>query len=235
MPRRRPTRRTVLATATAAVLVALTIGVLQSDPTPGVADDAPDATELRRSLADAPPVLRDLYARGDRILELDRAGFTDLLGTLRGRPVVINKWGSWCGPCRDEFPVLRRALATHGTTVAFLGLNVEDTPSGRAAFLRGAPAGYPHVEDTDQTLATDLDARGGSPMTIFLDARGRVVHVKAGPYADLADLEDDLHRYVGVAPTTSDTTTGTATPSTATPPTPTPAPDGATTTGRTGR
>ncbi|MGE4427304.1 MAG: TlpA family protein disulfide reductase, partial [Solirubrobacteraceae bacterium] len=178
--------------------------LLQSDPVPVAADDGPGAAELARRLADAPPVLRDLYARGDRILTPGRDGFDALVRSLRGYPVVINKWGSWCGPCRDEFPILRRALAEHGTRIAFLGLNVEDRPSPRAAFLRGSPAGYPHVEDTDQALATGMDARGGAPMTIFLDTRGRVVHVKAGPYATQADLEGDLRRYAAAGARTTD-------------------------------
>src|SRR6266571_5931381 len=56
----------------------------------------------------------------------DPERFTQLLGQLRGTPVVVNFWGSWCGPCRAEAPILREAAAQYGSNVQFLGVDTQE-------------------------------------------------------------------------------------------------------------
>src|SRR2546423_8926826 len=73
-----------------------------------------------RALAGAPPPLAALYAEGNQVLSGGADAFKAELGKLRGHPVIVNKWASWCGPCRTEFPVLQQASARFGKRIAFL-------------------------------------------------------------------------------------------------------------------
>src|SRR6266566_5227726 len=68
---------------------------------------------------------------------LEPAAFKSRLAGLRGYPVVVNKWASWCGPCQTEFPAFQRAAVKYGRQVAFVGLNGKgDSLTDAAAFLR---------------------------------------------------------------------------------------------------
>lgn len=97
---------------------------------------------------------------------------------LRGRPVVVNVWGSWCGPCRSEAPTLARAARYFGDRVRFLGLNVRDSPDAARAFERAFGVPYPSVHPDDSTRA--ILAFGGAltatavPTTVVLDSDGRI-------------------------------------------------------------
>ena len=75
------------------------------------------------------------------------AQFHDLLGHLQGVPVVVNVWGSWCGPCREEGPRLAAAARTYAHRVQFLGLDVKDTTEAAAKFIRQMRWPYPSLFD----------------------------------------------------------------------------------------
>ena len=110
--------------------------------------------------------------------------------------MVINKWASWCGPCRAEFPIFQQVAADRGKTVAFLGVNGADKRPAAERFLAERPLPYPSYEDPDEKIAQTLKAAKYFPMTIFLDTRGRTAFVKAGEYATRAELEADIDRYL---------------------------------------
>ena len=75
--------------------------------------------------------------------------------SLRGYPVVVNVWASWCGPCRFEFPHFQRAAAAYGKRVAFLGIDSQDSDDAAATFLREEPVPYPSYTDPDEEIADE--------------------------------------------------------------------------------
>lgn len=94
---------------------------------------------------------------------------------LRGSPVVINLWASWCSPCRQEAPLLRNGWRRWGKRgVLFLGLDIQDLRGDARNFLREEGVTYPTIRDPGKDVAHDYGATG-IPETYFLTAGGRVV------------------------------------------------------------
>lgn len=128
------------------------------------------------------------------VLELPclTAGPAVNLSQLDGRPTVVNLWATWCGPCRDEMPVLQDAATRYGDQVQFLGVVTKDDSERAGAFLEELRVTYPQVVDVDGRLLGHLRTPG-LPVTIVLDARGRVVNRQVGPVTDavLASLVRD--------------------------------------------
>jgi len=117
------------------------------------------------------------------------------IADLRGYPVVVNVWASWCGPCRFEFPHFQQAAADYGKRVAFLGVDSEDSDDAANTFLAEAPLPYPHYTDPDSEIKEGLGASLGFPDTAFYDKSGELVYLKQGPYTKDSELEDDVRRY----------------------------------------
>lgn len=97
------------------------------------------------------------------------------LRELRGTPVVLNFWASWCIPCREEAPLLQRGWTRHaGEGVLFLGLNMQDVRSDARAFLRTFKQTFAHVRDPTNATARKWGVTG-IPETFFIRRDGRVV------------------------------------------------------------
>ena len=96
------------------------------------------------------------------------------LRELRGRPVVVNFWASWCIPCRDEAPILNASARAHAGKVVFLGVNVQDLSSDALAFSREFDTPYASVRDRGNRTYEDYGLTG-VPETYYLDASGRIV------------------------------------------------------------
>jgi cytochrome c biogenesis protein CcmG, thiol:disulfide interchange protein DsbE len=150
--------------------------------------------DYAKALAGAPPALAALHTQANDLLPGDGGAYEQRIAELRGYPVVVNVWASWCGPCREEFPVLQKLSARYGKRVAFLGLNSEDSDDAAATFLREEPVPYPSYTDPDKDIFDSLDAVG-LPDTAFYDESGKLVHLKQGPYSDDSELEADVRRY----------------------------------------
>lgn len=153
--------------------------------------------DYAKALAGAPRPLASLYSQGNELLDGGQAAYERRLRSLRGYPVVVNLWASWCGPCRFEFPWFQRAAARYGKRVAFLGVDKEDSDELAERFLRERPLPYPSYTDPDEEIAEsiDRDATRGLPTTAFYDRTGEVVFLKLGPYDDEAELRADIERH----------------------------------------
>jgi len=99
------------------------------------------------------------------------------LTSLRGAPVVINFWGSWCAPCQAEAPVLAQvARDTRRFGVHFVGIDVRDNPSAGLAFEQGHHVPFPSISDSGNLVAARFGSAAptATPSTYILDARGRI-------------------------------------------------------------
>ena len=174
-----------------AVLVLVALGACGS----GDPESAATPADYERALADAPPQLARLYSRPNELVGGGPAGFQRTLRGLRGHPVVVNKWASWCGPCRFEFPFFQNQVKKRGTRIAFLAVNSEDAREEARDFLAEFPVPYPSFFDPRNDIAKLLGLERNFPTTTFYDAAGELVYTKPGGYASEAALEDDIREY----------------------------------------
>jgi thiol-disulfide isomerase/thioredoxin len=119
------------------------------------------------------------------------------LAGLTGTATLVNVWGSWCGPCQREVPALQTLYsATHGR-LRILGVDTEDDHASALDFAAHVGMTYPSVVDDNGTFIRAL-GRNATPMTLFVNGEGAVVHTKYGQFHDLADIKNQVQRYLGV-------------------------------------
>ena len=124
-----------------------------------------------------------LYTAGHRPAAPDFTG-TTLTGarvtfsSYRGQVVVLNFWGSWCVPCREEASTLASVAALyHSSGVAFLGVDVRDTTASAEAFARSFGVTYPSVTDPSSAITLDFTSVvpiAGTPTTLVIDRSGHI-------------------------------------------------------------
>lgn len=122
------------------------------------------------------------------------SGGTLQLSALRGTPVVLNFWASWCAPCKQEAPILEAVSRRYqGREVLFLGVNVWDKDEDAQAFLRQFNITYDSVIDASGNTAIDYGV-SGIPETFFIDRDGKIRRHFVGPIGDqqLASFIDEL-------------------------------------------
>src|SRR5215216_620175 len=183
-------RRVLIPLVAVGLIVVLVIGLTQAGDTSEPAAPPPtfDLQAAKRKLEGAPAPLAALHAQASEILG---SGFEQRLAALKGRPIVINKWASWCRPCRAEFPVFQQVATERGKEIAFLGVNAADKRAAAEAFLTERPLPYPSWEDPSEKIAQDLKIPKFFPMTLMIDARGKTF-IKSGEYTSPAQLEADI-------------------------------------------
>ncbi len=127
---------------------------------------------------------------GDLAPEIDLKSMTGdqiTLSKLQGRPVLVNFWATWCGPCREEFPALVRAYKKYQDQgLVILGANVQDDNSddGVRTFMRNSLVNFPIVRDTGDSLSR-MYRINGLPTSVFVDRKGIVRDiVVGGPMTD---------------------------------------------------
>lgn len=126
--------------------------------------------------AEAPLLPTDAAA----LPEFDLARFEALIDQLEGTPVLVNVWGSWCGPCRDEAPDLAAAHAEYGDRIQFIGVDILDARPSARAFMAEFGWTYPSVFDPPAAIRDGLGLLG-QPVTLFYDASGELVDRWLGP------------------------------------------------------
>lgn len=157
-PSRRWARLAIFLSPAVAFFLLLVVTVMRVEGSPEVGDVAPSFS--------AP------YLEGDGELAL---------GDLSGDPVVLNFWASWCGPCKDEAPMLTRAAREYGDDVRIIGVNAKDARSDAIAFVESEDLdGLTHIRDESGDM---YEAYGltGQPETFFIDDEGKIVEHVNGP------------------------------------------------------
>jgi cytochrome c biogenesis protein CcmG, thiol:disulfide interchange protein DsbE len=156
---------------------------------------APSQTSVAAAFKGSPAPLASLHSQANQLLSGGPRAFHARLSTLRGYPVVVNKWASWCGPCQTEFPAFQKAAVRYGREVAFVGVDGKDGNGSAAAFLKQFPVSYPSYVDPQEDIARTIQAATYYPQTVYFDKQGKPVFDHAGPYTSAAALERDIRRY----------------------------------------
>ena len=161
-----PLRRARIVSLSLAVVLA---GACTSGGEPERRDGRPPPTPaINATEADLLPT--DVGALPD----FDLARFETLLGDLRGTPVLVNVWGSWCAPCIEEAPHLAAAHEEYGDRVQFLGVDILDARGSARAFIEEFGWRYPSVFDPPGAIRDGLGLLG-QPVTLLYSREGDIV------------------------------------------------------------
>lgn len=145
---------------------------------------------LMDASAPAPPAGVTPARRGDRMPPISLPDLEGARQELRTafprRPLLINVWASWCGPCIEEMPELNRYAGLQGEDgVQVVGLAL-DTPENVRWFLGRVPVSYPIVLDTPGPADASVwlgNTKGVLPYSVLVSAEGRILKQKVGPFA----------------------------------------------------
>jgi thiol-disulfide isomerase/thioredoxin len=180
--------RRLLPAALAAALLVVS-GCSSDVPAPGEAKIDVDTPQLRQMKADAgieacAPGTGEAVDGGLPAVTLPcLGGGKDVdLSTLRG-PLILNIWGVWCGPCRQEMPAVADFYRQYGDRVPVVGIDYQDRQTGPAIeFAKRSGATYPQLADTQGALRAQppVPARVPVPAFLFVDADGRATLVPGG-------------------------------------------------------
>ncbi len=144
----------------------------------------------------APPELAAVREQANQLVDGGTDAFDEQLAGLEGTPVVVNKWASWCGPCRAEFPYFQSQASKRGGEIAFLGVGGNDSEDALATFLEELPLPYPTFLDPNLEIAKDLGGPTQAfPATTFYDSSGELVFTHNGLYESEDALAADIDRY----------------------------------------
>ena len=137
----------------------------------------------------------DADSRSGRLVVGGLEAYEARLDTARGRPVVVNQWASWCGPCRAEFPYFQHLARRYDGRVLFIGVNSRDSRDGANEFLGRFPTPFEHFEDPEAEIARSFRGGRAWPTTAFYTADGKLNYTHQGSYRAESDLERDIMKY----------------------------------------
>jgi cytochrome c biogenesis protein CcmG, thiol:disulfide interchange protein DsbE len=204
-----------LAPAAAVLVIVLTGCAGSAAPTPPVASSAevmptPEvtadlaATKKAAGIADCPRSDPDVAALPsglpDVVLPCLGGGRKVRLAGLRGKPMMINVWAQWCGPCREEAPHLAEVAAANQSDLMIMGIDHADPrPDLAIEFAQLSTWTYPQLADPDVVLRSALQI-SGPPQTFFVRPDGTIAYRHAGPFTSAAEIRDMAEEHLGVNP-----------------------------------
>jgi thiol-disulfide isomerase/thioredoxin len=183
----------------AAVAVALAVGACSEDPNSLSAQAK--AGDRKGYVSGDGSVEKIAAAERQQPVKLQGAtvdGGTWSMAEAAGKVVVVNVWGSWCGPCVAEAPDLQKAwdgLSKAGKPVQFVGIDFREDPARGAAFLKANNITYPSLSDESGVLILALQGKAPTvPTTLVLDTTGRIAARVNGEVtaSTLTGLVDDV-------------------------------------------
>ena len=122
------------------------------------------------------------------------------LAGLRGKPMMINVWAQWCGPCREEAPFLADVATTNKSDLMILGIDHADPqPALAIEFAQLSTWKYPLLADPDVVLRAALQITG-PPQTFFVRPDGTIAYRHAGPFKSADEIRELAHKQLGVSP-----------------------------------
>lgn len=186
-----------------ALVVVLVVGFVQLASSPAPSEVPPaqrlTAAQMQARLTGSPAPLAALHVQANELLGGGASALRARLAALKGWPVVVDKWASWCEQCKAEFGVFQRAATNLGRKVAFIGIDSGDTSRAKPrAFLRSFPVSYPSYFDPSTQIGVEVSDSTLVPATIFYDRRGERNYIRQGAYPSVATLERDVQRYAMV-------------------------------------
>lgn len=147
------------------------------------------------ALIGSPKPLAAIHAQASRLIGSEPA-LKARIRALRGYPIVVNAWASWCPPCRAEFGLFAAASEQYGRQVAFLGADTNDSPGDAAAFLRTHHVSFPSYTATDADMQQIVPGGlEGTPETIYINRAGKITNVHVGAYDAQGTLNADIQAY----------------------------------------
>ncbi len=176
-----------LPTTSASAVPGNTEGASAADIQAAALDPCPASDPTVASRADGLPDLTlACLGRGEGVA----------LAGLRGKPMVVNVWASWCGPCKEELPIMGEFYRANGSKVAFLGIDLADDRRAALAMAGQTRMTFPSVQDPNSEIRAGLRILG-LPATLFVRADGSIAG-RAGVVSSKTELAELVDRYLGV-------------------------------------
>jgi cytochrome c biogenesis protein CcmG/thiol:disulfide interchange protein DsbE len=159
----------------------------------------PTATQAAARLRGSPAPLAAVHRQASALLVGGVAAFQARLRALRGYPVVVMQWSSWCDGCKADLEDFQTISAQLGRRVAFIGVDVDDSVGAAREALRQHPLSFPSYHDHDRAIAFALSPIWSqyAPITYFYPRGGGKPEVYAGPFPKLALLRGEIRTYTG--------------------------------------
>jgi cytochrome c biogenesis protein CcmG, thiol:disulfide interchange protein DsbE len=208
-------RRGWLASTAAALVIVLASCAGSAAPTPSTESSAEavptpeltaDLAAMKKAagIADCPRSDPDVAALPsglpDVVLPCLGGGREVRLAGLRGKPMMINVWAQWCGPCREEAPYLAEVAAANQSDLIIVGIDHADPrPDLAIEFAQLSSWTYPQLADPDVVLRAELQITG-PPQTFFVRPDGTIAYRHAGPFRSAAEIRDLADKHLGVTP-----------------------------------
>jgi len=118
------------------------------------------------------------------------------LSDFQGKPVLLNFWATWCGPCRQEMPLIQGIFEEQsGKGLVILAIDIGETPSAVNNFIQRSNFSFPVLLDTDQDVALEYNIRA-IPTTFFIDKDGIIQAIKVGAFSNMIEIKKSLDKII---------------------------------------